>query len=96
MFPSQIESVLLEIPEAAPHYLIYVDRVKSLDTLEIHVEVSEGMFSDEVKELAKIERRIKAEVESTLGVAVQIRLVEPKSIARSEGKAVRVIDRRTR
>ncbi len=94
VFPSQIESVLLEIPEAAPHYLIYVDRVKALDNLEIHVEVSEEMFSDEVKELAKIEKRIKAEVESILGIAVQIKLVEPRSITRSEGKAVRVIDRR--
>ena len=95
VFPSQIESVLLEIPEAAPHYLIYVDRVKNLDNLEIHVEVSEEMFSDEVKELARIETRIKAEVESILGIAVEIKLVEPRSIARSEGKAVRVIDRRS-
>ena len=95
VFPSQIESVLLEIPEAAPHYLIYVDRVKNLDTMEIHVEVSEEMFSDEVKELERIEKRIKAEVESTLGIAVRIKLVEPRSIARSEGKAVRVIDRRS-
>jgi len=95
VFPSQIESVLLEIPEAAPHYLIYVDREKSLDNLEIHVEVSEEMFSDEVKELARIEKRIKADVESVLGIAVRIKLVEPRSIARSEGKAVRVIDRRS-
>ena len=95
VFPSQIESVLLEIPEAAPHYVIYVDRVKNLDNLEIHVEVSEEMFSDEVKELARIETRIKAEMESILGIAVEIKLVEPRSIARSEGKAVRVIDRRS-
>jgi len=95
VFPSQIESVLLEIPEAAPHYLIYVDRVKSLDNLEIHVEVSEERFSDEAKELASIEKRIKTEVESILSIAVQIKLVEPRSIARSEGKAVRVIDRRS-
>jgi phenylacetate-CoA ligase len=94
VFPSQIESVLLEIPEAAPHYLIYVDRVKNLDNLEIHVEVPEKVFSDDVKELARVEKRIKAEVESILGIAVQIKLVEPRSIARSEGKAVRVIDRR--
>lgn len=94
VFPSQIESVLLEIPEAAPHYLIYVDREKTLDSLEIHVEVSEEMFSDEVKELERIEKRIRAEVESVLGIAVKIKLVEPRSITRSEGKAVRVIDRR--
>jgi phenylacetate-CoA ligase len=71
-----------------------VDRVKNLDNLEIHVEVSEEVFSDEVKELARIEKRIKAEVDSILGIGVQIKLVEPRSIARSEGKAVRVIDRR--
>jgi phenylacetate-CoA ligase len=94
VFPSQIESVLLEIPEAAPHYLIYVDRVKNLDSLEIHVEVSEEMFSDEVKELERIERQIKAELEGVLGVLVEVKLVEPRSIARSEGKATRVIDRR--
>jgi len=66
-----------------------------LDSLEIHVEVSEEMFSDEVREMAGIEKRIKAEVESILGIAVRLKLVEPRSIARSEGKAVRVIDRRS-
>ncbi len=94
VFPSQIESVLLGIPEAAPHYMIYVDREKTLDTLEIHVEVSEEMFSDEVREMAGIEKRIRGEVESILGIGVKIKLVEPRSITRSEGKAVRVIDRR--
>ena len=94
VFPSQIESVLLQIPEVAPHYLIYVDRVKNLDLLEVHVEVSEKIFSDEVKQLEKVEARIKNEVESVLGIVVDIKLVEPKSIERSEGKAKRVIDRR--
>ena len=94
VFPSQIESVLLKIPEVAPHYLIYVDRIKNLDSLEVHVEVSEGIFSDEVRNLERIEKRIKEEVESTLGIVVDIKLVEPRSIARSEGKAKRVIDRR--
>lgn len=94
VFPSQIESVLLQIPEVAPHYLIYVDRVKNLDLLEAHVEVSEKIFSDEVKQLEKVEARIKNEVESVLGIVVDIKLVEPKSIERSEGKAKRVIDRR--
>ncbi|MEW6443327.1 MAG: phenylacetate--CoA ligase [bacterium] len=94
VFPSQIESVLLEVPEVAPHYLIYVDRVHSLDTLEIHVEVSEKMFSDEIKLLENIEKRIQEEVESTLQIAVKVKLVEPNTIARSEGKATRVIDRR--
>ena len=95
VFPSQIESVLLEVPEVAPHYLICVDRVHNLDSLEIQVEVSGKMFSDEIKCLERIERRIKAEVESTLGIVVEVKLVEPNTIARSEGKAKRVIDRRS-
>ena len=94
VFPSQIEGVLLQVPEVAPHYLIYVDRVKNLDSLEVHVEVSEGIFSDEIKGLEAAEKRIKAEIESVLGIVVGVKLVEPKSIARSEGKAKRVIDRR--
>ena len=96
VFPSQIENVLLQIPEVAPHYLIYIDRTKNLDILEIHIEVSEKMFSDEIKDLERKEKRIKEEVESVLGIAVVIKLVEPKTIARSQGKAKRVIDRRKR
>jgi phenylacetate-CoA ligase len=94
VFPSQIEGVLLQVPEVAPHYIIYVDRVKNLDLLEVHIEVSEEMFSDEVRHLEKIEKRIKGEIESVLGIVVDVKLVEPRSIARSEGKARRVIDRR--
>jgi phenylacetate-CoA ligase len=94
VFPSQIEDVLLQVPEVAPHYVIYVNRVKNLDLLEVHIEVSDKMFSDEVKKMAQLEKRIKGEVESVLGIVVDIKLVEPKTIARSEGKALRVIDRR--
>ncbi len=94
VFPSQIEDVLLQVPEVAPHYIIYVNRVKNLDLLEVHIEVSDKMFSDEVKKMAQLEKRIKGEVESVLGIVVDIKLVEPKTIARSEGKALRVIDRR--
>ena len=94
VFPSQIETVLLEIPEVAPHYVIYVDRIKNLDSIEVHVEVSEKSFSDEIKKLEGIERKIRTEVESILGIAIDVKLVEPKSITRSEGKAQRVIDRR--
>jgi len=94
VFPSQIEGVLLQVPEVAPHYIIYVDRVKNLDLLEVHIEVSEKMFSDEVKKLAQVEKRIKSEIESVLGIVVDVKLVEPKTITRSEGKAQRVIDRR--
>ncbi len=94
VFPSQIESVLLEIGETAPHYLLIVDRVGNLDTLEILVEMTQGLFSDEVKKLEQIEGMIKKEIESTLGINAKVRLVEPKTIERSEGKAKRVIDRR--
>ncbi len=94
VFPSQVESVLLSIGETAPHYMLIVDRKDNLDTLEILVEITPQLFSDEVKKLEDIERKIKKELESTLGISAKIKLVEPKSIQRSEGKAKRVIDRR--
>lgn len=94
VFPSQIESVLLSMGNTAPHYQLIVDRIDNTDVLEIQVEISQEMFSDEVKNLNEQERKIKQQVESTLGISAKITLVEPKSIARSEGKAVRVIDKR--
>jgi len=94
VFPSQIESVLLEIGNTAPHYLLIVDRVGKMDSLEILVEMSESMFSDQVKRIEDLERKIRNEIESTLGISAKIRLVEPKTIERSEGKAKRVIDKR--
>lgn len=92
VFPSQIESVLLSMGNTSPQYQLIVDRVDNIDTLEIQVEISEQMFSDEIKNLNEQERLIRQQVESTLGISAKIKLVEPKSIARSEGKAVRVID----
>ena len=94
VFPSQVESVLLSIGETAPHYMLIVDRKDNLDTLEIQVEITPQLFSDEVKKLEDIERKIRKEIESTLGISAKIKLVEPKSIQRSEGKAKRVIDKR--
>jgi phenylacetate-CoA ligase len=94
VFPSQIESVLLEIGETAPHYLLIVDRVDNLDLLEVWVEMTQSMFSDEVKRIEDLERKIKKEIESILGINAKVRLVEPKTIERSEGKAKRVIDKR--
>ncbi len=94
VFPSQIEHVLLEVGETAPYYLLIVDRVDNLDILEICVEMSQNMFSDEVKKIEDLEKKIKKEVESTLGINANVRLVEPKTIERSEGKANRVIDKR--
>lgn len=94
VFPSQVESVLLEIPEAKPHYMLIVDRQGTMDTLEIQVEVDEKYFSDEIVQLNNIRNKIKHKVESVLGISVIISLVEHKTIKRSEGKAQRVIDKR--
>lgn len=94
IFPSQIESVLLEIPEARPQYMLIVDRKGAMDTLEVQVEIEDKYFSDELVELARINRKIKHKIESTLGVSIQLSLVEHKTIQRSEGKATRVIDKR--
>ena len=94
VFPSQIESVLLELGETAPHYMLIVDRVNNLAVMEIWVEMTQSMFSDEVKHIEDLERMIKKEVENTLGLSAKVKLVEPKSIERSEGKAKRVIDKR--
>ncbi|MBF0523239.1 MAG: phenylacetate--CoA ligase [Candidatus Omnitrophica bacterium] len=96
VFPSQIEEVLLNIEGTQPHYQIIVDRQKGgLDDLEVLVELQESFFSDEVKQLQHFEQRIAKEIESVLSVGVKVRLVEPKTIERSEGKAKRVIDKRT-
>jgi len=94
VFPSQIESVLLDVEGVEPHYLIVVDREHHLDELEIWVEVSETLFSDEMRQMEAVQRRVRDEMESTLGISARIKLVESKSIVRSEGKATRVVDRR--
>lgn len=94
VFPSMVESILLEIPGVEPHYLLVVDRKGTLDELEVQVEVSERIFSDEVRKLEELGALIKKELESTLGIGVRVRLVEPRTIERSEGKAKRVIDKR--
>lgn len=94
VFPSQVESALLEIPEAKPHYQLIVDRQGTLDTLEVQVEIDDKYFSDELVQLSQINKKIKHHIESILGISVILKLVEHKTIQRSEGKARRVIDRR--
>ena len=94
VFPSQIESVLLKVAETAPHYVLIVDRVNNLDTLEVWVEAKDSFMDDSMKSLEKIERYITNELLSLLGLHVKVKLVEPKTIERSEGKAKRIIDRR--
>lgn len=94
VFPSQIESVLLEMSETEPHYLLIVEREGTLDVLKLMVEVQEQFFSDEVRELEKLKKKITHNIQSTLGISVDVKLVEPKTIERTAGKAKRVIDNR--
>lgn len=94
VFPSQIESVLLENKEISPHYQIIVDRKNNLDTVEVLVEMSPNMAFDAVRLIEEKEQSIKQSIESVLGISVKIRLVEPKTLTRSEGKTQHVIDKR--
>ncbi len=94
VFPSQIESVILKVAEVAPHYVLIVERINNLDTLEVWVEAKEGLFTDAIKSLEKVEKHITSELFSLLGLHVKVKLVEPKTIERSEGKAKRIIDKR--
>lgn len=94
VFPSQVEAALLEMNGTTPHYLMIVDRVNNLDTLEIQVEVEEKFFSDEIKELEILSKKIGHVIQNAIGLAAKIKLVEPKSLERSMGKAVHVIDNR--
>jgi phenylacetate-CoA ligase len=94
VFPSQIEKALLRIEGVEPHYQIIVTRPHLMDELEVRVEASEDLFSDEIKELVAIRQKIENYIHSEIGLRVKVTLVEPKTIPRSEGKAVRVIDKR--
>jgi len=94
VFPSQIESILVGIEGVEPHYLLIVDRRDNLDTLEVQVEVDERIFSDEIKVLQLLSKRIEKEIKDVLGITCTAKLVEPRTIQRSEGKAKRVIDNR--
>jgi phenylacetate-CoA ligase len=94
VFPSQIESVLMARRDVAPYYLLIVDRKEHMDTLEVDVEISDEVFSDAVKDLQHMEREIEKDMKDMLAVSCKVRLVEPKTIHRSEGKAKRVIDKR--
>ena len=94
VFPSQIESVLVGVEGVAPHYMLVVDRVNSSDTLEVQVEMTEEMFSDTVSHIEQVRKRITDQIKSVVGISTNVKLVAPKSIPRSEGKAKRVIDKR--
>lgn len=94
VFPSQVESVILELPEFEPHYLIIVDRVNNTDTLEIQVEVRSEFYSDEMNKMISLKKKITDCMQSVIGIQPKVKLVEPRSIERSMGKAKRVIDNR--
>ncbi|MCL6472135.1 MAG: phenylacetate--CoA ligase [Firmicutes bacterium] len=94
VFPSQVESVLFEIEGVEPHYQIIVDRYGSMDTMEVLVEVSSEIFPGEMKELIIFERKIEDKLQKVLGIRVEVKLVEPKSLERTSGKSKRVIDKR--
>lgn len=94
VFPSQIESVLMAVEGVEPHYQLVVSREGTLDFLEVHVEVNESIFTDEIKGLERLAKQVEDEIKDLLGVSCKVRLVEPKTIQRSEGKAKRVIDKR--
>lgn len=94
VFPSQIESVILELEEFEPHFMLTVDRKNNLDTLEIQVELRAECYSDEMSKMMELKRKISHRVQSVLGISADIKLVEPRTIPRSEGKSQRVIDKR--
>jgi phenylacetate-CoA ligase len=94
VFPSQIESVILAFEGLEPHYQLIADREGTLDTLEIQIEMSEDLFSDEIKNLQNIERRITKDIKDYLGITAKVKLIGSKTLERSEGKAQRVVDRR--
>lgn len=95
VFPSQIEEVLLKVGDSiTPNYQIIVDRVNNSDTFDILVEMSPNLFSDDVKSIENVQNKIKADLRTTLGIGPNVKLVNPNTIQRSEGKAKRVIDKR--
>ncbi len=94
VFPSQIEKALLKIDGISPNYLIHVTRPKILDEVEVKVEASKELFSDEMKEMERVEKEIASSIRSETGLRVEVTLCEPESLPRSEGKAIRVIDER--
>jgi phenylacetate-CoA ligase len=94
VFPSQIESVICSLPEFEPHFMLIVDRVNNTDTSELRVEVKEEFFTDEMAQMVGLQKKLESELRSVIGLGFKVRLAEPKSIERSEGKAKRVIDKR--
>jgi phenylacetate-CoA ligase len=94
VFPTQIESILVAVEGVEPHYQLVVSREGTLDELEVQVEVNESIFTDQVKGLETLSKTVEHQIKDLLGVSCRVKLVEPKSIQRSEGKAKRIVDNR--
>ncbi len=94
VFPSQVESILLEFPEYEPYFLIEVDRINNTDTFDIQVEVKPEFYTDQVNELVKLRQRLASRIQSVIGIQPNIKIVQPNTIERSTGKAKRAIDHR--
>ena len=94
VFPSQVESVILEMPEFEPQYMLIVDREKNLDTLQVQVEVRRDFFSDDIGRMLNMKKRLADRLKSVLSIGVDVRLMEPNSIERNQGKGKHVIDKR--
>ena len=94
VFPSQIEAALCELDEVTPHYMMIVDRVNNLDTLEVQVELNPNYYTDEVRVLEALTKKIAHTIQQALGINAKIKIVEPQTLVRSQGKAVHVIDNR--
>jgi len=94
VFPSQIEAALVEVEEVTPHYMMIVDRVNNLDTLEVQVEVDQKYYTDEIRVIEALTKKIAHVIQQALGINAKVKIVEPQTLVRSEGKAVHVIDKR--
>ncbi|MEE1338792.1 MAG: phenylacetate--CoA ligase, partial [Muribaculaceae bacterium] len=94
VFPSQVESVILEMAEFEPQYMLVVDRVNNLDTLQVQVEVRKDFFSDDIGRMLALKKRLCDKLKSVLSISADVKLMEPNSIERSQGKTKRVIDKR--
>ncbi len=94
VFPSQIEAALVEVEEVTPHYMMIVDRVNNLDTLEVQVEVDQKYYTDEVRAIEALTKKIAHVIQQALGISAKVKIVEPQTLVRSQGKAVHVIDNR--
>ena len=94
VFPSQIEAALIEVEEVTPHYMMIVDRVNNLDTLEVQVELEPKYYTDEIRTIEALNKKIAHVIQQALGINAKVKIVEPQTLVRSEGKAVHVIDKR--